>query len=122
MGTAAHRPGLVLLSPAAAAVALALLFLSSTLRLAVVVGARVVQPYGGGGGPCALAVAPLGYPCEEHQVRLLVCFDLDMTVCMVHRQPSSRSVSSDPNVLHASCPLYLVKRKDKDRKLLRVYP
>ncbi|OQU80829.1 hypothetical protein SORBI_3007G194800 [Sorghum bicolor] len=54
-----------------AAVALALLFLSSTLRLAVVVGARVIhQPYGGGGGggPCALAVAPLGYTCEEHQV------------------------------------------------------
>ncbi|XP_008678389.1 triacylglycerol lipase 2 isoform X4 [Zea mays] len=61
--TAAHRrrPGsIVVLSPSA--VALALLFLSTTLRLAA-----AVQPYGGG-GPCALAVAPLGYPCEEHQV------------------------------------------------------
>lgn len=77
--TAAHRrrPGsIVVLSPSA--VALALLFLSTTLRLAA-----AVQPYGGGGGPCALAVSPLGYPCEEHQVRspcfVLLALTLDMT-------------------------------------------
>ncbi|KAJ1269304.1 hypothetical protein BS78_07G201400 [Paspalum vaginatum] len=60
---AARRAGV-----SAAAVAHVLLLLSSLRHLAVV-GARVAQPsYRGGGAPCALAVTPLGYPCEEHQV------------------------------------------------------
>ncbi|CAN6268224.1 unnamed protein product [Urochloa humidicola] len=52
--------------------------LSSPLRLAVAVivtarGGVQQQPsfrgrdIAGSGGPCALAVTPLGYPCEEHQ-------------------------------------------------------
>ncbi|TKW11371.1 hypothetical protein SEVIR_6G229000v4 [Setaria viridis] len=68
---AGRRAGLS--SSAAAVVAVALVVLS--LLPAVAVGARGVQQqshrHGGdiaGGGPCALAVAPLGYPCEEHQV------------------------------------------------------
>jgi lysosomal acid lipase/cholesteryl ester hydrolase len=60
----------------------AVLVSSSSLHLAA--GARVVkvQPSRGGvdlsrhgdpdiAGACALAVTPLGYPCEEHQVRFL---------------------------------------------------
>ncbi|KAK3123996.1 hypothetical protein QOZ80_8AG0639050 [Eleusine coracana subsp. coracana] len=60
---------------AAAAVAAALVVLSS---LHVAAGARVaVKPSRGenddhddiaGAGACAIAVTPLGYPCEEHQV------------------------------------------------------
>ncbi|XP_062195920.1 triacylglycerol lipase 2-like [Phragmites australis] len=45
------------------------------LSLHLAAGARVQQPnpnHGGdrdiGGGACAIAVTPLGYPCEEHQV------------------------------------------------------
>jgi hypothetical protein len=117
--TAAHRrrPGsIVVLSPSA--VALALLFLSTTLRLAA-----AVQPYGGG-GPCALAVAPLGYPCEEHQVRppcfVLLALTLDMTIiiddrrpCMVHRARTSAVAKRACRTMrtnvrsHASCSLFL---------------
>ncbi|KAG2580205.1 triacylglycerol lipase 2-like [Panicum virgatum] len=53
-----------------AAVAVALVVVSS-LHLAVAAGQQPSfrgHDIAGSGGPCALAVAPLGYPCEEHQV------------------------------------------------------
>ena len=57
-----------------AAVAVALVVVSS-LHLAVAAGQQPSfrgRDIAGSGGPCALAVAPLGYPCEEHQVLYLL--------------------------------------------------
>jgi hypothetical protein len=93
---AAGRRSAGRLPSSAAAVALALLLSLHLVVVAVAVGAargvvqRLPSYHGGGGGgsagggPCALAVAPLGYPCEEHQVRVLLLpfelrrSDLDM--------------------------------------------
>ena len=63
-----------------AAVAVALVVVSS-LHLAVAAGQQPSfrgRDIAGSGGPCALAVAPLGYPCEEHQVLCSFHPDLGM--------------------------------------------
>lgn len=107
----ADRAGSSSATAMAALVLAAVLVLSSSLHLAA--GARVaVQPSRGGGGndllsrrrrdddiagagACALAVTPLGYPCEEHQVRSVSLRRVDRsircTVIGVKRIQASRT-------------------------------